>query len=190
MWKWLREKCKKLPCILGSILGNCIEQLRDVGRSPLHWLLWKKMKNYYSVSATSISTQPYRKRSRKNRNEYEENLWKWKFKRREGSWKRSPPSSHSSHPPTWASSLLPSSFLPPLFLQRFAKNKTKQKGWRMVNILSPKTTQNSNFPLDETATLPEQCRNFSLLWKPPKQLISFSTCHLKQQLFSRCKRSN
>ena len=27
-----------------------------------------------SVSATSISTQPYRKRSRKNRNGYEENL--------------------------------------------------------------------------------------------------------------------
>lgn len=29
-----------------------------------------------------------------------------------------------------------------------------------MNTLSPKTTQNSNFPLGETAELPEQCRNF------------------------------
>ena len=65
--KKAKEKCRKLHCILGGILGNCIKQLREMWEKALFTDYYGKKKGLIFLSAISISIQTYGKRSRKKR---------------------------------------------------------------------------------------------------------------------------
>lgn len=123
MWKWLKEKCKNLQCILGSISGNCIQQLREMWGKALFIDYYEKISSYFRFSNIHfhpiLRKKKEKKKETEKRKSTESENWGDVRAHITGLLPR-------SHPPSRLSSLL-SSFLPSLC--KGLLKKQAEGGW-------------------------------------------------------------